>query len=193
VDVAAVDLQLLKALLTPELKLAPGREVMARVVRAQAGLTRGALSIAGNVLDAQLPKKLAAGDEVKLVVRDISAGRVVLSLVHETPPMAQVAGQPLPGGGRVRVTEREQSPTGAGEAISHTLAIRYDAPSLGPVDLRFVLDPASLRVTVAVAAGGAFEQASGAAARLGEALSASVERGISVTVTPRHDPVELYA
>lgn len=193
VDVTAVNLQLLKALLTPELKLAPGRALMARVVRAETAVARGALSIAGNVIEAELPKRLGAGDEVKLLVREVSPEKVVLSLSQEGAAVAQPPVATLPGGGRVRVSERDQTPDRPDAAGVHTLAIRYDAPSLGPVDLRFALDPASLRVTVAVAPGQPYEAARAAAAKLGDALSSSVGRTVSVSVTPRQDPVEIYA
>jgi hypothetical protein len=193
-DIQAVDLQLLRALLTPELKLAPGRELMARVVQAQ-GEQRGQLSIAGNLLEAELPKLLKAGDEVRLVVREVSAEKVVLSLQQMSPPVAPPPVMQLPGGGRLRVTDQEQSSAGSpgGGPDTHTVSIRYEGPALGPIDLRFQLDPSALRLTVTAAAGEPYELAHGAAASLADSLSAALDQTVSVSVAARHDPLEVYA
>jgi hypothetical protein len=188
----AVDLLLLRSLEAPELRIAPGRALMARVVRAD-GSGRGALSIAGVVIDAELPKHVRGGQELRLVVREVNAGRVLLSLSDQAAvPPAPVA-VPLPGGGDVRVSERDASAAAGSAPDVHTLSLRYDAPTLGAVDLQFRLDAGSLSVAVTAANGEPLAQMQAAAASLRGALADNVERTITVTVTPRHDPLEVYA
>lgn len=198
----AVDLSVLRALLTPDIKLVPGRALMARVVTAD-GSGRGALSIAGFITEAELPRDVRAGQDLRLVVRDVSAERVLLGVqtgagpapAATPPPMAPVPlppPVPLPGGGTVQVTERDGREASGNAAATHTLALRYDAPALGPVDLRVALDPASLQVSVTVSPG-ALEAARGGAEALRAALAASLSRPVSVTVGPRREPVDVYA
>src|SRR5579884_1796318 len=157
-DPIAVDIRLIRAVLGAELRVAPGRALMARVVNVgPAG--RGSLSIAGALIDAKLPPGVEAGQDLRLVVRHVSPEQVVLSMSGEAgaaaaPPQAAVE---LPGGGRVRVTERDaESESGSERAPGsgrHVLALSYDAPALGTVGLRFELDPQSLRVNATLAAG----------------------------------------
>jgi ribosomal 50S subunit-recycling heat shock protein len=193
-DPIAVDIRLIRAMLGGELKVVPGRAMMARVVAAD-GLGRGRLTIAGAVIDAELPKHVQAGQELRLTVRHVSAEQVVLGLADQTPPAASAA-VPLPGGGAVRVAEDSDSDGSGrpgGSPGSQTLSLRYDAPTLGPVDLRFELDPGSLRVRVGIAPGTPLSLAQDRADQLRDALSDGVGRAASVTVAPRHEPLDLYA
>jgi hypothetical protein len=191
----AVDLLLLRALDQPELRLAPGRALMARVVEAD-GSGRGSLSIAGALVKAGLPKDVSAGDEVRLVVREVSAERVVLNLAQQSPVVPVPAEVPLPGGGSVRASPRDEA-DGQGSSASqqgtHSVSLRYDAPTLGPIDLRFQLDPASLLVTASVAAGAPLDAIKADADALRGALAASVDRTVTVTVVARHEPLDVYA
>lgn len=184
-------LLLLRSLEAPELKIAPGRALMARVVSADAH-GHGTLSIAGALIEAGLPKHVRAGDELRLMVKEVSDEKVVLSLAEQAVPPAPEP-VPLPGGGRVAVSERDAATGGAAGSAAHTVALRYDAPSLGPVDLRFQLDSASLRLSVTLPEGEPWERASAAAEELRGALADSLPRAISVTISPRHEPVEVYA
>lgn len=189
-DPIALDIRLIKAVLATELKIVPGRAMMARVVSAD-GHGRGALSIAGVVVDAKLPKHVQAGDELRLLVRDVSADRVVLSLSDQAvvPPVSV----PLPGGGSVRVSEREESASGAAPSDSHSVTLRYDAPRLGAVDLRFDLNAQSLTVAVALRPGDSLQLAQQAVDELRSQLTGAVDRTVSVSVSARHEPIELYA
>jgi hypothetical protein len=187
----ALDLSLIRALESTELRLHPGRVLMARVVRAQ-GSERGSLSLAGAVIDAELPKHLRAGDEVRLTVRHVSAQRIVLELSHAPAPAAPPP-IPLPGGGVVRITEHERRADVAGGAEVHTLSVRYEAPTLGAVDLRFELDTRSLRVSAALGAGDPVTRAQKQADQLREALAAALERAVSVRIAPRREPLDVYA
>jgi hypothetical protein len=193
-DPIAVDIRLIRAVLGGELKVVPGRAMMARVVVAD-GFGRGKLAIAGAVIDAELPKHVRTGQELRLTVRDVSAHQVVLGMADQPAGMPVPAAE-LPGGGVLRVTEEEAegSASGTGGAPgSQSLSLRYDAPALGAVDLRFDLDPGSLRVSVSVAPGTPLSLAQARADALRDALTAGVGRPATVTVSPRHEPMDVYA
>lgn len=190
----AVDLRILRSLLLPEMRIVPGRALMARVVNTD-GAGRGALSIAGYLVDAELPKHIGTGQDLRLVVREVSSERVLLVIAQpdaQVPP-APVPAVPLPGGGTVRIHE-EDEPGGAPGASPGTraLTLRYDAPALGPIDLRFELDPSTLRLAIAVSPS-ALDAAQGDAGRLEEALAAAVGVDASVTVSARREPLDVYA
>ncbi|HEX4672639.1 MAG TPA: hypothetical protein VH279_10240 [Solirubrobacteraceae bacterium] len=194
-DPIAVDIRLIRAVLGGELKVVPGRAMMARVIAAD-GLGRGKLAIAGAVIDAELPKHVRAGQDLRLTVRDVSAHQVVLGM-SDQPAGVPVPAAELPGGGMLRVTEEdasEESRSGSrGSPGSQTLSLRYDAPTVGAVDLRFDLDPGCLRVSVSVAAGTPLSLAQARADELRDALSACVGRPATVIVSPRHEPLDVYA
>ena len=198
-DPIAVDIRLIRAVLGAELRVAPGRALMARVVNVNPS-GRGSLSIAGALIDAKLPPGVEAGQDLRLVVRHVSPEQVVLSMSGEAgaaaaaPPQAAVE---LPGGGRLRVTERDaESEAGSGPAAAgrHVLALAYDAPALGTVDLRFELDPQSLRVNATLAAGAPAASATDAAGELRDALTEALGgRPVTVQITPRREPLDIYA
>jgi hypothetical protein len=193
-DPIAVDIRLIRAVLGGELKVVPGRAMVARVIAAD-GLGRGKLAIAGAVIDAELPKHVRAGQDLRLTVRDVSAHQVVLGMSDQPAGMPVPAAE-LPGGGVLRVTEEEaeESASGSGGSPgSRVLSLRYDAPTLGAFDLRFDLDPGSLRVSVSVAAGTPLSLAQARADELRDALTAGVGRPATVTVSPRHEPLDVYA
>ncbi|HSC02200.1 MAG TPA: hypothetical protein VLC49_02745 [Solirubrobacteraceae bacterium] len=198
-DPIAVDIRLIRAVLGAELRVAPGRALMARVVNVNP-MGRGTLSIAGMPVDAKLPPGVQAGQDLRLVVRHVSPEQVVLSLSGEAGAAAaqpQAAAE-LPGGGRVRVTERDAdsetdraTAPGTGRQV---LALAYDAPALGTVDLRFELDPQSLRVNATLAAGAPAASATDAAGELRDALSEALGgRPVTVEITPRREPLDVYA
>lgn len=190
----AVDLLLLRTALAPEIRIAPGRAIMARVVTAD-GAGRGALSIAGAVFEAELPKQVRAGEDLRLVVRDVSGDRVVLQLADQSPPpLASPAPIPLPGGGALKVLEHEQHGGGSASADGRdVLTIRYDAPNLGPVDLRFDLRPGSLHVSATLGAGEPLRRAQADAVALREALQSELDRPVSVQLKARYEPLNVYA
>ena len=212
----AVDLRALRVLVGPDIKIVPGRAVMARVVAQQPG-GRGSLSIAGYLLDAELPESVRAGEDLRLVVKDVTAERVLLTItdphdadpgqqaqqaqtqpVHQPlpdPTMAAPPAVPLPGGGSVQVTERDAGGARAGGSEErHNVLLRYDAPALGAVDLRFQMDAGALHLGVSVAPGQTLDLARADAERLHQALAAVIpDRAVSVTVAPRREPLDLYA
>ena len=189
-----MDIRLIKAVLGTELRITPGRAIMARVVNTD-GRGRGVITIAGEPLEASLPEHIKPGQELRLVVREASPERVILGLADQLPN-PQAAEVPLPGGGTIRVSDEDPgNPAGGAGARpgTHTLTLRYDAPALGGVDLRFELTPGSLTVDVGLAAGRPFTTAQDRADELKAALRAAVQRDVSVTVAPRYDPMDLYA
>ena len=98
---------------------------------------------------------------------------------------------PLPGGGSVQVAERDADAATA-SPDSHTLSLRYDAPALGAVDLRFELDPNSLRLGVTVSPR-AMAAAQAGSDDLRRSLAGELGRAISVTVSARREPLDIYA
>jgi len=192
VEPLLLDIALLRILETPDLKIVPGRTLMARVVDTEPG-GRGSITIAGAKIAAQLPSEVRPGDELRLTVRDVSDNRVVLSMTQpNTPPAvaAQVPLPPLPDDAQGDGGEEEAATPGPG---AHVLAVRYAAPNLGPVDLRFELDDNALRVSVGVAAGEPAAEAQSAADDLRDALAHATERTVAVTVLPRREPLDVYA
>ena len=190
-----MDIRLIRAMLGAELRVAPGRALMVRVVSAD-GHGRGSLSIAGALIEAALPKDVQAGQDLRLIVRDVSPERVVLGLSEEAAAAAAAPAPTveLPGGGSVRVSEREASrQRGGGGTGRHTVALVYDAPALGPVDLRFELDPQSLRVSAVLRPGHPVEQAQDRAGELRDALSQALGGPVTVTISARREPLDVYA
>ena len=222
----AINPQALRVLVGPDIKIVPGRAVMARVVQAPPG-QKGSLSIAGMLLDAELPENVQAGDDLRLVVRDVNAERVLLAITdpHERDqaqsaqqaPSTQEAQQgqqaqqahapdpsliapggwgpvPLPGGGQVQVTERDAGGAGGQAGDRQNVLLRYNAPALGSVDLRFQMDAGALSLHVTLPAGQPHDLAQAGAESLRQALAqVAPERAVSVTVSPRRQPLDLYA
>ncbi len=222
----AINPQALRVLVGPDIKIVPGRAVMARVVQGQQPGGRGSLSIAGYLLDAELPESVQTGDDLRLVVKDVNAERVLLSISdphepdqtppsHQAPPTQQtqqsqplhtqildpsLAAQggwgpiPLPGGGSVQVTERDAGGAGGRAADRQNVLLRYNAPALGAVDLRFQMDAGALSLSVTLPPGQPLELAQAGAESLRQALIQSAPgRAVSVTVAPRREPLDLYA
>ncbi len=195
----AVDPRVLRAVLGTEIKVMPGRALMARVVAAD-GRGRGSLSIAGFLVEAELPKDVRAGSDLRLIVREVTRERVLLSLSEgHTPsaaqpvPPAPMTTIPLPGGATLQVTERDARGESPASPESHTLAVRFRAPALGDVDLRLALDPATLTLAVTVDPGMAMELARADADTLRRGLTDALNRAVSVTVAPRRRPLDVYA
>jgi hypothetical protein len=206
----AVDAALLRAVLTTDVQLSTGRELVARVASLGAE-GRGTLSLAGNLLEAELPSTVSAGDELRLVVREVTPERVVLAIQPDNnppsetnpaqqdnnsaqvPPLAEAPLVPLPAGGSLQVTERDAQGGQPGQDRVHTLSLRYDAPNLGPVDMAFTLGSGGLKLALTVPAGSSHDAANDASGELSEALVAATERPATVTITSRHEPIEVFA
>jgi hypothetical protein len=188
--VVAVKTLLLQTQL-PDITLRPGTSVVARVL--SRGADHGVLVIAGIPLTAQLPAELGrTGETLRLSVSDVTPERVTLQLEQIVPP----GGQPPPTptqAARVRVEEEPRTVRAGGEERS-SVALSFQSQALGRLDLRIDL-VAGKRVsaTVEAPAGRSFELAHAASGRLNDGLHARTGLEADVRVTPRREPLDVYA
>jgi hypothetical protein len=193
-----VEAALLRSVL-PDLVLREGMQVVASVAE-RAG-QRGIIVLAGTPLAAQLPENVGVGDVLRLVVAETSPDRVVLRIADAapaaaappTPPPVAVP-VPLPGGANARIAVDERDAAGRGPQEHHELRLTFASASLGRLELHLAMAGSeALRVHVRAAAGEAFEVAEAGAAELAEAIGAATGRPAQVSVSPRHDPLDVYA
>jgi hypothetical protein len=212
VQTVSLDAVLLRGLL-PDLRLREGVTLAARVLERRGD--HGLLALAGTPVVAELPAELAAGTRLRLVVADLTGERVVLRVLEAVappppagpaPPAAPPAPAPaavpvplpLPGGlqARVAVAERDArgGPGGAeGEAGAASVALHYDSPRLGRLELRLVVAPGQVRASVAAPPGPAQALADARAGELRAALAAALDRPADVAVTPSRARVDRRA
>jgi hypothetical protein len=178
----------------PELVLRPGQVLAARVMERHG--SKGLLALAGAVLTAELPEGVPEGARLRLTVQEASAQRVVLRMSDAPPaPAAPPVQLPLPDGrsASVRVDEREAQEGEEGDE-RRSVAVTYESPALGPVEFHLALGQGGgVSASVRAAAGPAHELADERAGELRDALAAATGRPASVVVTPRRDPIDLYA
>jgi hypothetical protein len=185
----------------PDVTLRLGQTLLARVAERHG--ERGILMIAGQPLVAQLPEHVRAGDVLKLAIKDIGAEQVVMQL-HEGREAAQAAQQgsqaqttvmvPVPGGAPAQiVVDDKASGGGGGGEDAHAVALTYESPALGPINLRIGLDAANVVADVRVAAGAPLELATAAAEALRNALAEATERVATVSVAPRPGSFDVSA
>jgi hypothetical protein len=198
-DVLRVQAALIRAQL-PDLVLRPGMTLPARVMERHGQM--GLLLLAGTPLSAQLPDELEAGDRLRLRVEDV--GEQILLRTVETPAAQQQQATPppelalpLPNGGQAEVRVTEKAAEGRSEGDAVTVALDYDSPALGTLDMRLVQQPGGggLQVTVGAAAGAPEERVRGAAEELRRALTDATGLPASVRVVGRTPKprVNLYA
>lgn len=196
----AVDLVLLRAN-APDLVLAPGRALMARVLE-RGPSSVGIINLAGAILTAELPAHVRAGDRLRLVVRETTGERVLLQIApppearpEPRAPAGAVAVPEVrwPGMGAIALLAREGAADGGGDDERGAVTLRVDAPALGPVELRVALDPGGVRARVALAPGTPLELGRAAAPALRDALARAAGRPALVEVAPRRDPLDVYA
>jgi len=189
-------LQLEAALLRkqmPDLLLRPGMTLFARVAEREG--RHGIIVLAGSPLVAELPDEVQVGDKLRLLVQDTRGERVAMKLVQEepaAPPQSPVIGVPLPDGSTARVSVDERD-ADRDDAEHASISIGYSAPALGQVGFVLALAPGAVRVRAELAAGAPFELASDAAGELKARLAEATGRAAEVTVTPRREPLDLYA
>jgi hypothetical protein len=186
-DPLAVDLTLLLRTLESEVRLTPGRVLMGRVVD-NGDPAHAKLSIAGKLLEAQLPSHLQDGEEVRLTVREVTTERVVLSLSGllsgEAPRQASDRS--------LSVNEDSGAEGGTGET-GQSVVLRYQAATIGAVDVHLHMHGGALHATVALKAGQVHTLARAQAAALRERLAGATGLPVNLIIQARHDPIELYA
>jgi hypothetical protein len=198
--VAVIQTLLLKAQM-PELTLRPGASIVARVL--SRGEAHGVLVIAGVPLTAQLPEEVgAAGETLRLTVREVTAERVTLQLDQAV----LATGQPPPAArARVTVEEPPRSVRAGGEERA-SVALSFHSEPLGRLDIRIDLVGTSrdrsaggqiagtrVRTAVQAASGRPYDLAAAAAGRLEDGLHARTGLAAEVRVTPRREPLDVYA
>src|SRR3954463_3750790 len=213
-DLLRVEAALLRAQL-PELTLRPGVTLPARVMERHGQM--GLLLLAGTPLAAQLPDELKAGGPLRargagrrahgLAPGGGDVGERVVRRTVETPSSQQAqqsqhavppeVALPLPGGRQAEIRVTEQAAEGRGDDEAATVALDYDSPALGKLDLRLVQQPggAGIQVTVGAMAGAPEERARAAAEELRAALAGATGLPATVRVvgrTPR-PRVNFYA
>jgi hypothetical protein len=177
----------------PTLVLRPGMTLAARVAERHG--SRGLLMIANAALAAELPDEVKAGDTLRLRVQEASPERIVMRLesdAQQVQPPTPVP-VPLPGGRQalIHVDEREQGSQVAGGASQ--VAITYRSPALGAIDFRLALEGGSLTAHVMARQGAPHERALAQAEELRESLNRATGKPVQLTISPRHDPLDVYA
>jgi hypothetical protein len=188
--VVAIKTLLLQSQL-PEVTLRPGTSVVGRVL--SRGESHGVLVIAGIPLTAQLPEEVGrTGETLRLSVSDVTPERVTLQLEQVIPAGAQPAAERT-APPRVQVEDPPRTVRVGGEERS-TVALSFHSEALGRLDLRLEL-VAGQRVHAAIeaAAGRPFTLAHRASARLQDGLHARTGLEAAVRVTPRREPLDVYA
>jgi hypothetical protein len=171
----------------PELVLRPGISVMARV--ASLGEGHGVIVLAGIPLTAQLPPGVVAGETIKLHVQEVTQDRVVLRL--DQPPAALATPAPPP---RARVAVEEPPRRRAhGEEESSSVSLSFRSAALGRIDLRIDLASQAVHVGVAALPGRPLEAAEDGSDRLRATLASALGLRSTVHVTPRREPLDVYA
>ena len=188
--VVSVATALLRAQL-PEVTLREGASVMARV--ASRGEGHGVLVLAGIPLTAQLPDGVESGATLKLRIEEVSPERVVLRMdAQAVNPQITSPAPPRPDDPRLAVGEPPRRTPDAGEGGA-SVALSFVSPALGRIDLRIDLATRAVQVAVEAPAGRAFDAADGASEQLRATLEGALERPAAVRVTPRREPLDVYA
>jgi hypothetical protein len=188
--VVSVATALLRAQL-PDVTLREGASVMARV--ASRGEGHGVIVLAGMPITAQLPDGVESGATLKLRVEEVGPERVVLRMdAQPVNPMAAGPAAPRAEPPRLAVGEAPRR-AGTGEDGGASVSLAFVSPALGRIDLRIDLATRAVDVGVETPSGPAFDAADGAAERLRSTLEDALERPASVRVTPRREPLDVYA
>jgi hypothetical protein len=192
-DMLRVEAALLRNLL-PDLMLREGMRVVASVAE-RAG-EKGIIVLAGTPLAAQLPDDVQVGDVLRLVVDESTPDRVVLRIADSTAqaPVAPPVAVPLPGGATARIVVDERDAARGESREHHEVRLTYASATLGPLELHLALaGPEAVRVNVRARVGEPFELAERHAGELAEAIGAATGKPAQVSVSPRRDPLDVYA
>jgi hypothetical protein len=189
IDRVALDALALRAQF-PELTLREGASVVARVAARHEA--HGVIVLAGIPLAAELPPEVREGQTLHLRVQEVTEERVTLRLDPQAAQLAPAPPPPPPRQANLAVAEPPRRPPGGDEAAA-TVALAFESPVLGRLDLRIDLSRGAVQATVEAPAGRPFELASEAAARLEDALAGKTARPATVRVSARREPFDAYA
>jgi hypothetical protein len=191
----AVDLVLLRAA-APDLPLVVGRVLAARVVERHDQY--GVLNLAGAYLTAELPDEVQVGDRLRLVVRELTAERVVMQIANlahppSGPQVPPALAEPLAAGrDRVTVLGREEDGTDDGGEQAQVVTVRFEGKALGTVELRVALDEELVHVRAALASAPSLQLARERAGALRSALVQAAGRPAEVDVVARPERLDVY-
>src|SRR6185503_15975338 len=134
------------------------------------------------------------GATLKLKVKEVSAERVWLQIDSQPPTAPTVANAPAPMEPRpqVAVEEPPGRRRGADGEPADVVALAFNSPTLGRLDLRLELRGERLLAEVTTPAGRPHSLANSQAERLRANLEA-VGLEATVKVRPRSAPLDLYA
>ena len=189
-EILSVNAALLRAQL-PELVLRPGTTMVARVLEHTG--RQGFISLAGMRLAAELPEQVQAGQTLRLAVQDATPERLVLKLLPDPATTAPAVPIPLPGGGQAHIYVREREGEGRGERGHPAVALDYESPELGTLQLSLELEPGAVLARVGVREGGPLALAREEAEGLRQSLETAVGLPARVRIDPRRDPFDAYA
>jgi hypothetical protein len=174
----------------PDLLLRPGMTLAARVAE-RAG-ARGIIMLAGSPLVAELPDTVSTGDKLKLLVQETRGDKVLMKLIQDEP-LASPQQPTLPGPLAARITVEERDARGGGGDERASIALTYEGEAIGTVALRLALVGGAITVDAELPAGRPYAAASEQSDALRSRLEAATGRGARVTVSARHDPLDVYA
>jgi hypothetical protein len=163
----------------PDLPLHEGASFVARVAsRGDHG--RASLAVAGELIAAQVPEEVRAGQTLRLTITELSPERITLRMEPLAPPAVAAAPPPPP---RITVDERPSgggAGRGGGEAA---VTLTYRSAALGTLRLRVATAPGAVAATVQVPQE-VLEAAKAGAERLRAGLAAQTGRAATVHVVP---------
>ena len=189
-EIVSIQAAVLRAQM-PELVLRPGTTLVARVIQ-QTGHA-GMINLAGVQLAAELPEQVQAGQTLRLAVQEATPERLVLQLLPDPATDPQAVTVPLPGGGQATIRVFEREGEGRRDRDHPAVALSYESPELGTMELALELDPGALLARVRVADGEPLAHARQGAEELRQALEGAAGRPAQVRIEPRRDPLDVYA
>jgi hypothetical protein len=174
----------------PDVTLRVGSTLMARV--ASRGEHHAVIVLAGIPLTAQVPPDVESGATLRLKVHEVTSERVTLQIDQQAPVINPQAPPPLADRPHVVVEEPPHRGAGADGEPADIVALSFNSPALGRLDLRLELRGERLLADVTTAAGPPLAAAQGGTERLRANLEAT---GLDPTVRvhQRREPLDVYA
>ena len=174
----------------PDVTLRPGSTVVARV--ASLNEQRAVLVLAGIPVIAEVPPGVENGATLRLKVREVTPERVTLQLDQQAQSVVPQAPPPTVQEPRVMVEEPPHRGRGEDGEPADIVALSFNSPTLGRIDLRLELNGVRLLTDVTTPAGPATDLARGSSERLRANLE-GVGLDPTVRVRPRRQSFDGYA